>query len=64
MESVNPDAALFAITIDDIQHEAKEKLGRELTDAEILIAKKGLEWGLLTDIQTVYNTIFTEMIEQ
>ncbi len=29
---------------------------------EIQIAKKGLEFGLLTDIGTIYKTIFTEMI--
>ncbi len=64
METINPETVLFAITIGDVQNEAKEKLGRELTQEEILIAKKGLEWGLLTDIDTIYNTIFTEMIEQ
>lgn len=64
METINPEIVLFAITIGDVQNEAKEKLGRELSQEEILIAKKGLEWGLLTDIHTVYSTIFTEMIEQ
>jgi len=64
METINPEIVLFAITIGDVQNEAKEKLGRELTQEELLIAKKGLEWGLFTDIHTVYNTIFTEMIEQ
>lgn len=53
---------VFAITIDDLQYEAREKIGRELTENEILIAKKGLENGLLFDLDTVYNTIFEEMI--
>lgn len=64
MINPSPESVLFAITINDIQTEAKEKIGRELTQEEILIAKKGLESGLLTDIQTVYNTILTEMIYQ
>lgn len=63
MKTTNHKIVLFAITIDDVQNEAKEKLGRELTPEEILITKKGLESGLLTDIHTVYNTIFTEMLE-
>jgi len=64
MVNLAPENVLFAITIGDIQTEAKEKIGRELTQEEILIAKKGLESGLLTDINTVYNTILTEMIYQ
>jgi len=53
---------LFAITINDIQYEAKAKLNRKLTPEELLIAKKRLESGLLFDIDTVYKTIFDEMI--
>ena len=54
---------LFAITVEDVQNEAKEKLHRELTPEELLIAKKGLEAGLCFDIDTVYTTIFDEMLE-
>jgi len=61
METLRSDEIVFVITKKDLQHEAKEKMGRELTDDEISIAKKGLESGLLTDIDTVYKTIFTEM---
>ncbi len=60
---VQENKIIFAITIDDLQFEAKEKIGRELTEEEIHIAKKGLEWGLLTDIETVYQTIFNDMIK-
>jgi hypothetical protein len=56
------DNIVFVITKEDLQFEAKKKIGRELTDEEIDIARTGLEWGLLTDIGTVYNTIFSEMI--
>lgn len=62
MKTANSEEVLFAITTIDIQHEALEKLGRELTQEELLIAKKGLESGLLTDIDTIYSTIFAEMI--
>ncbi|MDR0969389.1 MAG: hypothetical protein LBM67_02475 [Lentimicrobiaceae bacterium] len=62
MEIAHPNEILFSITIEDLQFEAKEKIGRELNEEEIQIAKKGLEWGLLTGIGTIYQTIFKEMI--
>ena len=62
METIQGNNIVFAITIEDLQNEAREKIGRELTEEEIYIAKKGLENGLLFDIDTVYRTIFTEMI--
>ena len=52
---------LFTIAVEDIQSVALERLGRTLSDDELLIAKKGLEWGLLTDIDAVYNAIFDEI---
>ncbi|MCH8942964.1 MAG: hypothetical protein IIA48_11075 [Bacteroidetes bacterium] len=55
---------LFSITVEDVQYEAKEKLGRKLTVEEIDIVKNGLEWGLLTGIDIVYNTIFEELKSQ
>ena len=59
------DNIIFQITVVDLQHEAMERIGRELTDEEIYIAKKGIEWGLgdITLIET-YNTVFTEMIKK
>ncbi len=54
---------IFAITLEDLQNEALEKLGRTLKEDEIRIAKKGLDSGLMTDIETVYNTIFFELIK-
>lgn len=59
---INSEDILFVITVEDIQNESREKIGRELSCEELLIAKKGLESGLLTDIQSIYNTIFYEMI--
>jgi len=53
---------LFATSVEDIQEYAIDKIGRELNEDELGIAKKGLKNGLLFDIETVYNTIITEMI--
>ena len=63
MNNFKKNEIVFAITVDDLQNEANKKIGRKLTDDEINVAQKGLEFGLLTDIDTVYNTIFGEMIE-
>lgn len=54
---------LFTIAVEDIQSVALERLGRTLSDDELLTAKKGLERGLLTDIDAVYSAIFDEVIE-
>ncbi len=64
MKSKEKDESVFTITLQDLQYESVERIGRELNEDEIHIAKKGLESGLLTDIDSVYNTIFSEMIEK
>ena len=61
IETINKDDLLFYISKETLQYEALEKIGRYLTEEELDIAKKGLEWGLMTDIDTVYNTILFEM---
>ncbi|HEY0089901.1 MAG TPA: hypothetical protein VGB37_13715 [Candidatus Lokiarchaeia archaeon] len=53
---------VFTISISDLQQEAEERIGRGLSEEEILIAKKGLENGILTSIGFIYSTIFSEMI--
>jgi len=53
---------VFSISLEDLQGEARRIIGRTLTEEEVYIAKDGLESGLLTDIDTVYKTIFFEMI--
>ncbi len=63
METINKDDILFYISKETMQYEAMEKIGRSLTEEELDIAKDGLEWGLMFDIETVYNTILFEMIK-
>lgn len=59
----NPDRILFCITEEELQFEAKQILGRRLNEEEIIIAQKGLDYGIMTSIDTVYRTIFKEMID-
>ncbi|MBZ0201930.1 MAG: hypothetical protein K8I03_02810 [Ignavibacteria bacterium] len=54
---------IFSITLADLQRESSQRLGRRLNNVEIEIAKKGIENGLQFDIDTIYNTIFYEMLE-
>jgi len=58
------DGIIFQITVEDLQNEAMERIGRKLTDDEMDIAREGVEWGLgdVALIET-YNTIFNEMID-
>lgn len=56
------DDIIYGITREDLQCEALEKMGRELTEEEIHIAKKGLDSGIGSSLDIVYETIFSEMI--
>jgi hypothetical protein len=63
METINKEDILFYISKETMQYEAMQKIGRNLTEEELDVAKDGLDWGLMTDIDTVYNTILFEMIK-
>ena len=57
------DELIFRISIQDLQDEAKERIGRILSEDEIDTARKGFEFGLGSiALDVTYNTIFTEMI--
>ena len=59
----NPDRILFCITEEELHVEAKQILGRRLNEEEIIIAQKGLDYGIMTSIDVVYRTILEEMID-
>jgi hypothetical protein len=63
MDTIKRDDILFLIMKDEIQDEAMERYGKPLSEIELDIAQDGLEWGLLTGINVVYDAIF-DMIEE
>ncbi len=64
METINKEDVIFYILKETIQDESMRKIGRYLTEEELDIAKDGLEWGLMTGIDIVYDTILFEMIKR
>lgn len=54
---------IFEISVKWIQAEAKKLIGRKLTDDEMFSVKKGIESGLLFDIETVFKTAIENVTE-
>ena len=64
MKTNNDNKILFSITEYEMQNEAQERIGRRLTEDELYVAKKGLDSGILTGIDIIYETILKEMIKK
>jgi len=63
MDLINKDELIFSITKDWIQKESIQLIGRNLTECELYTVKKCIEWGLLTDIDTIFKTAIREAIK-
>lgn len=53
---------IFKISYSDVQGEAEQFIGRKLTQEELDQVKKGIEWGLLTGIDTVLHSAIGEAV--
>lgn len=63
MEEDKKEEIIFAIKVKDLQNEAIQRVGRELTEDEIINASKGIESGLSFDMDTVFATAISEAVE-
>ncbi len=59
---IDENAVLYSITVQDVQKNAQEILGRTLAEEELLETKKHLSYGIGESIGIVYSTIFREML--
>ncbi|CAG0955166.1 MAG: hypothetical protein OIN86_06465 [Candidatus Methanoperedens sp.] len=60
MELIDEDELIFKLTKEWVQQESNDIIGRNLSDDELDTVKKCIEWGLLTDIDTVFKTAIFE----
>lgn len=63
MNNKQKDKIIFSVTVEELQNEAIDRIGRKLTDNELYTASKGIESGLSFDIETVFQTAIEEAAE-
>ncbi len=61
---ISKENVVYYIEKEDVQFEAKERIGRELKDEEFTIIRKLLDNGISINMDIIYNTIFTEEIKK
>jgi hypothetical protein len=62
MKGNNSNKIIYSISREWLQEEAQDRLGRKLNDDEIRTAKKCIEWGLNTGIDTVFSAAIQEAV--
>lgn len=63
MENERNNETIFSVTVEELQNEAVNRIGRKLADNELYTAKKGIESGLSFDIGTVFGAAIKEAVE-
>jgi len=61
---ISKENVVYYIEKEDVQFEAKERIGRELKDEEFTIIRKLLDNGISINMDIIYNTIFTEEMKK
>lgn len=62
MNNEQNNEIIYPITVEDLQNEAVNRIGRKLTDDELYTAKKGIEWGLSSVIDITMKAAIEEAI--
>lgn len=58
----NKEEYIFSISVEWVQLEAERYINRRLNEDELSSVKKGLEWGLLYDFDTIIKTAISNAI--
>lgn len=53
---------IFSVTVEEVQDEAKRRIGRKLTDDEMHYAKKGIESGFSTGFLIIFWAAIDEAV--
>ena len=64
METKQKTKVIYPITIGDLQNDAIKRIGRELTDDELHIAKKCVESGLSCIMDITLKTAIEEAVNK
>jgi len=62
-EQTFDERQIFTMVVEDLQQESVKLFGRRLTEEELINASKGIEAGLLFDLDTVLKTAVKEAVE-
>lgn len=54
---------LFSVTVEELQDEAVNRIGRKLTDEELYTAQKGINLGLSFGIETILRAAIDDSVE-
>lgn len=52
---------IYQLTLEDLQFEAEEYLGRELTDDEVIYVKDKLHYAISENLMFIYPAIFDDL---
>jgi len=64
MEINKKSEVIYPITIEDLQNDALKRIGRELTDGELHIAKKCVESGISFIMDITLKTAIEEAVDK
>lgn len=55
---------IFQISVEETQYHANKEIGRNLTDDELILVRKGVEFGLELSWDLVLKTAIHEAVER
>jgi len=62
MNNKQNNEVIYPVTVENLQNEAINQIGRKLTDDELYTAKKCIEWGLSSVIDITMKVAIEESV--